>query len=49
MADTLTGPAAPSTERADYAARIDHVSKAFGRPGAQQLVLDDITLDVRAG
>jgi NitT/TauT family transport system ATP-binding protein len=49
MADTLTGPAAASTEPAAYAARLDHVSKAFGRPGARQLVLDDITLDVRPG
>ncbi|BBB00833.1 putative ABC transporter ATP-binding protein [Actinacidiphila reveromycinica] len=49
MADTLTGPAAPSAGPAGYAARIDHVSKAFGRPGARQLVLDDITLDVAPG
>src|SRR5919197_1101484 len=32
-----------------YAARLDHVSKAFGRPGAQQLVLDDISIDVAPG
>ncbi|MEU8781968.1 ABC transporter ATP-binding protein [Streptomyces sp. NPDC048637] len=32
-----------------YAARIDHVSKSFGRTGAQQHVLDDITLDVAPG
>ena len=49
MADTLTGPATPSVQPAGYAARLDHVSKAFGRPGARQLVLDDITLDVRPG
>ena len=49
MADTLTSAAAPAAETAAYAARIDHVSKAFGRSGAQQLVLDDIALDVRPG
>ncbi|MFE7664284.1 ATP-binding cassette domain-containing protein, partial [Streptomyces celluloflavus] len=38
-----TGTAAP------YAVRIDHVSKAFGRPGAQQHVLDDISIDVAPG
>ncbi|MDI3419337.1 ABC transporter ATP-binding protein [Streptomyces luteolus] len=32
-----------------HAARIQHVSKSFGRPGAQQLVLDDISLDVAPG
>jgi len=32
-----------------YAARIDRVSKSFGRPGARQLVLDDIRLDVAPG
>ncbi|WUH90117.1 ABC transporter ATP-binding protein [Streptomyces sp. NBC_00433] len=49
MADTLTSAAAQDAESAAPAARLDHVSKAFGRPGAQQLVLDDITLDVRPG
>jgi NitT/TauT family transport system ATP-binding protein len=49
MADTLASAAARTTESAAYAARIDHVSKAFGRPGAQQLVLDDIALDVAPG
>lgn len=34
---------------ARYAARIDHVSKSFGRPGAQQHVLDGITVDVAPG
>ncbi|RII17643.1 Aliphatic sulfonates import ATP-binding protein SsuB [Streptomyces sp. YIM 130001] len=34
---------------APFAARIDHVSKSFGRGGAQQLVLDDIALDVAPG
>ncbi|MET4924066.1 ABC transporter ATP-binding protein [Streptomyces sp. PSRA5] len=32
-----------------YATRLDHVSKSFGRPGAQQLVLDDVSLDVAHG
>ncbi|MCL6299165.1 ABC transporter ATP-binding protein [Streptomyces kronopolitis] len=32
-----------------HAARIDHVSKSFGRTGAQQHVLEDITLDVAPG
>ncbi|MEE4542554.1 ABC transporter ATP-binding protein [Streptomyces sp. V4-01] len=49
MADTLTGPAAQTAGPAAYAAHLDHVSKAFGRPGAQQLVLDGITLDVAPG
>lgn len=31
------------------AVRINHVHKAFGRPGAAQPVLDDISLDVRPG
>ncbi|RLV09939.1 sulfate ABC transporter ATP-binding protein [Streptomyces griseocarneus] len=31
------------------AVRLDHVHKSFGRPGATQPVLDDITLDVRPG
>ncbi|MDX3230099.1 ABC transporter ATP-binding protein [Streptomyces sp. ME19-01-6] len=31
------------------AVRINHVHKAFGRPGAAQPVLDDINLDVRPG
>ncbi|UGY95270.1 ABC transporter ATP-binding protein [Streptomyces gobiensis] len=29
--------------------QLDHVSKVFGRPGAQQLVLDDIQLDAAPG
>jgi NitT/TauT family transport system ATP-binding protein len=49
MADTLTGAAVQTGEAAAYAARLDQVSKAFGKPGAQQLVLDGITLDVRPG
>jgi NitT/TauT family transport system ATP-binding protein len=32
-----------------FAARLDHVSKSFGRPGARQHVLDDISLDVVPG
>ena len=32
-----------------YAARLDHVSKSFGRPGARQQVLDDVSLDVAPG
>jgi NitT/TauT family transport system ATP-binding protein len=32
-----------------HAARIEHVSKSFGGPAGQQLVLDDITLDVAPG
>ncbi|RKN38308.1 ABC transporter ATP-binding protein [Streptomyces hoynatensis] len=35
--------------QAEYAVRLAHVSKSFGRPGAQQLVLDDISLDVAPG
>ncbi|WP_019547489.1 ABC transporter ATP-binding protein [Streptomyces sulphureus] len=35
--------------QAGYAARLDGVSKSFGRPGAQQQVLDGISLDVAPG
>jgi NitT/TauT family transport system ATP-binding protein len=49
MADTLTGADTRTAGQSGYATRLDHVSKAFGRPGAQQLVLDGITLDVRPG
>ncbi|MFI6944093.1 ABC transporter ATP-binding protein [Streptomyces sp. NPDC050418] len=51
MAATLTEAAVDqSTARTEpYAARISHVSKSFGRPGAQQLVLDDISIDVAPG
>ncbi|GAA0480487.1 ABC transporter ATP-binding protein [Streptomyces sp. NPDC046215] len=42
------GPA-PVADDASVAVRIDHVHKSFGRPGAAQPVLDDITLDVRPG
>ncbi|MFG2193437.1 ABC transporter ATP-binding protein [Streptomyces sp. NPDC048639] len=48
MSATLT-KAADTDIDVSYAARIDHVSKSFGRPGAQQLVLDDITLDIAPG
>ncbi|MEU5610029.1 ABC transporter ATP-binding protein [Streptomyces sparsogenes] len=41
------GAAGPSDSSG--AVRIDHVHKAFGRPGAAQPVLDDISLDVRPG
>ncbi|MEU8570457.1 ABC transporter ATP-binding protein [Streptomyces pathocidini] len=44
VADVDTAPEPPA-----YAARLAHVSKSFGRPGARQLVLDDITLDVAPG
>lgn len=46
---TLTKSADMAADTVSYAARIDHVSKAFGKPGAQQLVLDDITVDVAPG
>lgn len=41
--------ARPAEERAGYAARIDGVSKSFGRGPAEQLVLDGIGLDVAPG
>ncbi|QRX94875.1 ABC transporter ATP-binding protein [Streptomyces noursei] len=47
---TLTKPApADAGTTGPYAARIHHVSKSFGRPGAQQQVLDDINIDVAPG
>ncbi|MFB7634769.1 ABC transporter ATP-binding protein [Streptomyces sp. NPDC056149] len=47
---TLTKPApADASTTGPYAARIHHVSKSFGRPGAQQQVLDDISIDVAPG
>ena len=51
QAATGTGAAdaRPAMDEAGYAARLDHVSKSFGRAGAQQLVLDDISLDVAPG
>ncbi|MEU6082654.1 ABC transporter ATP-binding protein [Streptomyces sp. NPDC047108] len=48
MSATLT-KAADTDIDVSYAARIDHVSKSFGLPGAQQLVLDDIALDIAPG
>lgn len=48
MSSTLTRAADEETA-VSYAARIAHVSKSFGRPGAQQLVLDDISIDVAPG
>jgi len=49
MADTLTGPAPAAVPETAHAARLDHVSKVFGRPGTQPPVLDGITLDVEPG
>ncbi|MFI0787238.1 ABC transporter ATP-binding protein [Streptomyces lydicus] len=50
---TTTLTKRPATAATDtpvpYAARIDHVSKSFGRPGTQQHVLDDISIDVAPG
>ncbi|MDK1475222.1 ABC transporter ATP-binding protein [Streptomyces sp. 549] len=42
-------PAATAQVEAGYAARIEHVSKSFGRPGSRQLVLDDVSVDVGPG
>ncbi|MFI5806427.1 ABC transporter ATP-binding protein [Streptomyces sp. NPDC051561] len=50
--NTAAAPVADGTDArsTSYAARIDHVSKSFGRPGpGQQLVLDDISIDVAPG
>ncbi|MGW5115955.1 ABC transporter ATP-binding protein [Streptomyces noursei] len=48
--NTLTKPApAAAGSTGPYAARIQHVSKSFGRPGAQQQVLDNISIDVTPG
>ncbi|MDJ0464157.1 ABC transporter ATP-binding protein [Streptomyces sp. H27-C3] len=49
MATTLVKQATAPVDTLSYAARIDQVSKSFGRPGAQQLVLDDISIDVAPG
>ncbi|WP_129843075.1 ABC transporter ATP-binding protein [Streptomyces sp. RFCAC02] len=50
MATALDTPDRDGTVPADGSAvRLDHVSKSFGRPGRQQLVLDDIDLDVAPG
>ncbi|MFJ2116247.1 MULTISPECIES: ABC transporter ATP-binding protein [unclassified Streptomyces] len=48
MATALTKKSPPAGPDS-FAARIGHVSKSFGRPGAQQLVLDDITVDIVPG
>ncbi|MEV0774196.1 ABC transporter ATP-binding protein [Streptomyces sp. NPDC050433] len=48
MTTTLVKPAT-TVGTQPYAARLDHVSKSFGRPGAQQLVLDDVSIDVAPG
>ncbi|MEU1788491.1 ABC transporter ATP-binding protein [Streptomyces sparsogenes] len=47
-ADAAAAGAAGSSD-SPGAVRIGHVHKAFGRPGAAQPVLDDISLDVRPG
>lgn len=47
MATAVLKPAA--RPKSGYAARLDHVSKSFGAPGAQQQVLDGISLDVEHG
>ncbi|WP_461037286.1 ABC transporter ATP-binding protein [Streptomyces mayteni] len=49
MALTTTDKRAGDAVATEYAVRLDHVSKSFGRPGRQQLVLDDISLDVAPG
>ncbi|RKN03313.1 ABC transporter ATP-binding protein [Streptomyces radicis] len=52
MATALHKPKGQGGEGGDdapVAVHLDHVSKSFGRPGKQQLVLDDITLDVAPG
>ncbi|MFF3560630.1 ABC transporter ATP-binding protein [Streptomyces sp. NPDC002574] len=49
MATALSTQPAVTDEAASYAARLAHVSKSFGRPGAQAQVLDDISIDVAPG
>jgi NitT/TauT family transport system ATP-binding protein len=49
MATTLVKQATQVVDTVPYAARLDHVSKSFGRAGAQQLVLDDVSIDVGPG
>ncbi|GAA1902672.1 ABC transporter ATP-binding protein [Streptantibioticus ferralitis] len=49
MATPVTEQPVQQDAGVPYAARLDHVSKSFGRPGAQQQVLDGITLDVAPG
>ncbi|MEU9792213.1 ABC transporter ATP-binding protein [Streptomyces sparsogenes] len=48
-ADAAAAGAADPSSDSPGAVRINHVHKAFGRPGAAQPVLDDISLDVRPG
>ncbi|MGY0057542.1 ABC transporter ATP-binding protein [Streptomyces sp. LZ34] len=48
-ADRAGAAAAAGSSHPTGAVRINHVHKAFGRPGAAQPVLDDINLDVRPG
>ncbi|WP_422397044.1 ABC transporter ATP-binding protein [Streptomyces gobiensis] len=48
-APATSAAAATETNERPYAVQLDHVSKVFGRPGAQQLVLDDIQLDAAPG
>ncbi|MGD9485704.1 ABC transporter ATP-binding protein [Streptomyces sp. TRM70308] len=48
-AATTTGTATAQAAPPPYAVKLDHVSKAFGAPGAQQLVLDDIQLQAAPG
>jgi NitT/TauT family transport system ATP-binding protein len=49
MATTATKEPVREGAAAPYAARIDHVSKSFGRSDARLDVLEDITLDVAPG
>ncbi|MEU4093426.1 ABC transporter ATP-binding protein [Streptomyces sp. NPDC026673] len=49
MATALTNQPAVTVDAAPYAARLEHVSKSFGRPGEQTHVLDDISIDVAPG
>jgi sulfonate transport system ATP-binding protein len=49
MLDKSDKAASDDASRAQCAVQLDHVSKSFGRPGSQQLVLDDISLTVAPG
>lgn len=46
---TISQASARAATDLPYAARLEHISKAFGRPGATQQVLDDISIDVAPG
>ena len=46
---TAAGPQQKAARDAGFSAELDRVSKSFGREGAQQLVLDDISLSVGPG